>query len=168
MRHVSAVVAALLLSACGALASQPAEPALELTGRVVDQAELIDSSIEDQLIYELERIESETGVQFVVATTDSLGGLTVDAYSLQLANAWGLGSAERNDGLLLLVAPNERKVRIEVGLGLEQHITDEEAAQILEEHVLPAFSQDNFEGGIFLGVEHLKLELTAPEMKEAA
>lgn len=143
-------------------------PALELTGRVVDAASIISAGVEADLTAKLEALESDTGVQLVVATTPSLDGREIDAYSLDLANAWGIGSAERDDGLLLLVAPNERQVRIDVGYGLEASVKDEEAAAIIYEAIVPEFRTGDFEAGIAKGVDRLVLEVTSIELKEAA
>ncbi len=143
-------------------------PALELTGRVVDAAAILSPEFEQSLTARLARLEEETQVQLVVATTPNLGGRDIDAYSFDLANAWGLGDVKRNDGLLLLVAPNERRVRIQVGLGLEASVRDEDAAAIIQNDILPHFRDGRFERGIDAGVEGLAREVTPISMKEAA
>lgn len=167
---------ALFLAGCGAtVGEQPAveaieqaAPALELTGRVVDSAEIFSDKFEAELSSELAQLESQTKVQLVVATTPSLHGKAIANYSIDLARNWGLGSAERDDGLLLLVAPNERRVRIEVGYGLEASVRDEEAAEILRENVLPAFENGDYEQGVRAGVNRLIDEVTPYNLKEAA
>lgn len=146
----------------------PRTPALELTGKVVDAADLFDAQYEDDLARKLGRLEQDTRVQFVVATTPDLKGQAIAVYSLELANAWGIGSIERDDGLLLLVAPNERKVRIEVGYGLEASVKDEEAAQIIADDILPHFRKGDFKAGVREGVDSLIREVTPVELKEAA
>ena len=167
-RLTIAIAAAFLAMGCAAEADELPAPALELTGRVVDAANIIGAETEAQLVGELETLESDTGVQLVVATTPSLEGRSIDAYSLDLANAWALGSAERNDGLMVLVAPTERQVRIEVGLGLEESVTDAEAQAIIDEAMSSAFRSGDFDGGIIDGVERLKLEVAPQDLKEAA
>ena len=160
---------ALLLSACAqASGADKSAPALELTGRVVDAADIFTDQFEDSLTATLTQLEADTKVQLVVATTPDLRGYYIEDYSLELAKAWGIGSKERGDGLLVLVAPNERRVRIEVGLGLEASVRDEEAAEIIREAIIPAFKRSDYETGVSLGVGRLIDEITPIELKEAA
>lgn len=166
-RHLPAAFAALLLLGCAAEAS-PEPPALAFTGRVVDAASVLSSETETRLTTRLAALEQETGVQLVVATTPDLGGQTIDDYALALANGWGIGDARRDDGLLLLVAPKERKVRIEVGQGLESTVRDEEAATIIRDAILPSFRLGAFDEGVEAGVAGLAREVTPVPVKEAA
>ncbi len=168
LRPVLATASAALLCGCAADANDAVEPALELTGRVVDAADIFGAPFESEMTERLAALESETGVQLVVVSTPSLQEQDVAVYTLELANAWGVGSAEKNDGLVLLVAPNEQRVRIEVGQGLVASVRDEEAEQILDEHVLPEFSRGNYETGVSEGVEELISEVTPVPTKEAA
>lgn len=170
VRLVFALSAALALSACAAEAGAPPdEPAaLELTGRVVDAAEILTPAFEARLTDTLADLETDTKVQMIVATTPDLKGEDIADYSLALGNAWGIGDAQRNDGLMLVVAPNERRVRIEVGLGLEDTVTNKEAAQIIEKDILPYFRLGQFEKGVMKGVEGLSREIAPTELKEAA
>lgn len=170
LRTFLSVVAALALSACAADAEEgPAPPpALELTGRVVDAAGILSTDFERELTGRLAKLEDETQVQLVVATTPDLADRAIADYSLDLARAWGIGHADRSDGLLLLVAPAERKVRIEVGRGLEASVKDEVTAQILRDDVLPQFGTGDFESGIRVGVDALAGEVTPSNLKEAA
>ncbi len=161
-------VAPLVLTSGCANEEVVTPPALELTGRVVDAADILDEQFEQDLTERLALLEQDTDVQLVVVTTPDLMGQMIDVYSLELANNWGIGDAERNDGLMILVAPNERKVRIEVGLGLEDIIKDEEAAEIIQTGVLPNFRAGDFAGGIAKGVDGLIAEVTPVELKEAA
>lgn len=131
---------------------------LELTGRVVDAADLIPDLIEADLIAQLDAIERDTKAQFVVVTTPSLDGLTIQDYGLRLGRGWGLGDKERNDGLLLIIAPSERKVRIEVGYGLENSLPDDRCAEFIE-MMLPSFKDGNYVAGIANGVDLLDREL---------
>lgn len=167
---IFAGLAALLLAGCSAVGgeTQTDEPALELTGRVVDAAEILSPEFETALTERLARLEQETLVQLVVATTPSLQGHEIEEYSFKLANAWGIGDAERNDGLLILVAPNERRVRIEVGRGLEQAVKDEEAFLIIKDSITPHFRTGDYESGVSAGVDGLVSEVSSPELKEAA
>ena len=93
------------------------------------------------------------GVIVVVATVPTLQGSSIEGYATQLFNTWRLGRADKTNGVLLLVAPNERKVRIEVGYGLEGRLTNEICALILQDDVLPHFRKGDFAGGVTQGVE---------------
>ena len=155
-------------AACSGTEAREPGPALELTGRVTDSANILSSETEVNLDSKLAALQASTGVQLVVATTPTLQGNDIASYSLDLANAWGIGSVERDDGLLLLVAPNERRVRIEVGLGLEASVRDEEAALIIEESMLPHFRRSDFDRGVMKAVDDLVEEVTPVAMREAA
>ena len=153
---------------CAAAEENTPEPALELTGRVVDAADILSASAETRLLRTLDELEHDTGIQIVVATTPDLKGRDIADYSLELANAWGVGSEETDDGLLLLVAPNERKVRIEVGYGLEASVRDEEAAEIIRGRIIPRFKEADYDRGVIDAVTELVFEVTPVSMKEAA
>ncbi len=160
----------LLATACVAEAppAERAQPALDLTGRVVDTAQILTPDFEKSMTATLSKLEADTQVQLIVATTPDLLGEDIAAYSLRLANIWGIGSEERDDGLMMLVAPNEQRVRIEVGYGLEASVKDEEAAEIIATQMIPRFRENDFEGGIAAGVDQLIEEVTPFKMKEAA
>lgn len=149
------------LCACGPIVEvdekQLAEPAqsMVLTGRVVDQADLLTDEAEQELTGMLENLERSSGPQFVIATTTSLNGQAIADYSVDLARAWGIGDKSRNDGVLLLVAPNERKVRIEVGYGLEGTLNDRFCADVIRDNILPGFTKGNMEEGITNGATRL-------------
>lgn len=160
----------LLLALAGAwlaapLAAQPVFP--ELTGRVVDNADLLTPEAEAALSAKLEALEAQSQRQLVVATVPDLQGYDISDYGYQLGRAWGLGDAERNDGALLLVAPNERKVRIEVGYGLEGYLTDALSALIIQNQILPRFRDGDFPGGIEAGTDAIIAQLQLPP-EEAA
>ncbi len=156
---------ALAAAACGQgdanAGSQSAQPRVEfapplapteLTGRVVDNAGILDAATEQSLTERLAELEDQTSDQMVVVTVPTLGGQTIEEYSLDLANRWGVGRADLDNGVLLVVAPNERKVRIEVGLGLEGLLTDDGAAKIIQ-MMLPAFRDARLKDGITIGVD---------------
>ncbi len=156
-----------LLWACAACSSQKAVIAadgwckqgwLALTGRVVDKAELLPADSEAALTAKLASHEQRTRHQIVIVTTPSLQGKPIETYSLCLARHWGIGRKGMDDGVMLLVAPNERKVRIEVGYGLEAALKDEEASQIIQDDILPAFLTGDFAGGIIKGADALMKE----------
>ena len=98
----------------------------------------------------------------MVATVSSLEGREIEEYGYQLGRHWGIGQSEANNGLILLVAPNERKVRIEVGYGLEGIMTDALSHQIIERDILPRFRQDDYPGGIIAGADAIIAQLQAP------
>ena len=160
----------ILLALAGAwlvapLAAQPQFP--ELTGRVVDNADILTPEAEAALTAKLEALETQTQRQLVVATVPDLQGYDISDYGYQLGRAWGLGDAERNDGALLLVAPNDRKVRIEVGYGLEGYLTDALSALIIQNAILPRFRENDYPGGIMAGTDAIIAQLQLPP-EEAA
>jgi uncharacterized protein len=175
LRLALAAVAALSLAACrdGAEANQAAPADLaapqfpELTGRVVDNADLLSPADEQALSAKSEALEREIGPQFVIVTVPSLGGLPIERYGVQLGRRWGIGSKERDDGLMLIVAPSERMTRIEVGYGLETRVTDPFAAKVVREQLVPRFGQGDFRGGIVAGSDALIARLRSKASDEA-
>lgn len=152
-------LAALLLVGCGkTAANQVAEHDAAfvlptLSGRVVDRADLISPAIERSLGSRLAALEARTTDQFVVVTLETLGGRSIEDVGLRLGRGWGIGRAGKNNGLLLIVAPSERKVRFEVGYGLEQRLKDEICAAIIQNDILPRFREGKIEDGIVAGVD---------------
>ena len=140
----------LALAAPMALAA-PDYPAL--SGRVVDQAGLLDGQSQSALDAELAQHEAKTGEQVVVVTVDSLQGESIEEYGVGLGRHWGIGTSGEDNGALLIVAPNEREVRIEVGYGLEGKLTDALIGQIVQNEILPRFRADDMAGGIVAGAE---------------
>ncbi len=130
-----------------------------LTGRVVDQAGLLGARDRTELDGALASLEQATTNQIVVVTVTSLGGLPIEDYGYQLGRQWGIGQAARNNGALLLVAPEERAVRIEVGYGLEGELTDATSEQIIRDQILPRFRAGDFPGGIKAGVAAMVTKL---------
>src|SRR5262245_61881915 len=128
-----------------------------LSGRVVDEAGLLSVEQKAALVQDLERLERETSVQIVVATLPSLEGRPLEEVSLRMAAAWGLGRRGRDNGILLLVARDERRVRIEVGYGLEAVIPDALANRIIEERIAPRFRERDYFGGLLAAVQGLAL-----------
>jgi len=139
-----------------------------LTGRVVDEARLLSPDRERQLSERLEALEAETTDQLVVVTVNDLQGYPIEDYGYQLGREWGIGQGETDNGVLLIVAPNERKVRIEVGYGLEPILTDALSARIIHEEILPDFRQAGFESGITRGVDAIINQLTLDEAEALA
>jgi uncharacterized protein len=166
IRPLIATIAALALAifASPALAA-PAFPAL--TGRVVDAANVIPPDAEARLDQKLAALEAQSGRQLVVATLPDLQGYDIADYGYQLGRAWGIGDKERNDGALLIVAPGERKLRIEVGYGLEGVLTDGMSSLIINQTIVPKFKAGDLPGGIEDGVDRIAQLLTLPP-EEAA
>lgn len=125
----------------------------ELWGRVVDTAGLMPSEAKAQLEAKLEALERETGSQVVVLTIPSLEGEPIEDFSLRVAESWKIGRSELDDGLVIVVAKNDRRIRLEVGYGLEGAIPDLIARRILDEHMTPHFRQGDFAGGIDAAVD---------------
>ncbi len=136
------------------LVASPLQAAVEfpeLTGRVVDEAELLSSSEAGRLSDLLEQHEDRTGNQVVVVTVTSLRGQSIEDFGRALGNYWGIGQADEDNGVLLVVAPVERKVRIEVGAGLDHALTDSRAQAIIERRILPMFREEDYARGIVNG-----------------
>ena len=144
-----------------AAAAAPTFPAL--TGRVVDGANILSSQTKASLDAKLEALEAKTSRQLVVVTVPSLQGYEIEDYGYQLGRVWGIGEKGRDNGVLLIVAPNERRVRIEVGYGLEGVLTDALSNVILQTQVLPKFRTGNFEGGVVGGADALIEQLSLPD-----
>lgn len=121
---------------------------------------MLPAAEEAKLAARLAELERTSKHQFVIVSVRSLGGHDVADYGLQLANYWGVGRAGVNDGVVLLVAPNERKTRIEVGYGLEKALTDKEAETIMQQAILPRFSTGRMAEGIAAGSEAIIREIT--------
>ena len=140
----------------------------KLTGRVVDNANLLDPAQEQALTAKLQAIEDQSGRQVVVATLPDLQGYDIADYGYQLGRDWGIGQKEQNNGALLIVAPNERKVRVEVGYGLEGILTDAMSSIIIQRAILPRFKSNDYPGGIAAGVDEIgKLLALPPEEARA-
>ncbi|AWM89260.1 YgcG family protein [Microvirga sp. 17 mud 1-3] len=131
-----------------------------LTGRVVDAANLLKPEERTALEAKLKAHEDKTSDQVVVATVPSLEGYEVEDYANRLFRHWQLGQKDKNNGVLLLVAPKERKVRIEVGYGLEGALTDALSKVIITTAVAPQFQKGDFAGGIDAGVDAILSILT--------
>ncbi|GJE57240.1 MULTISPECIES: TPM domain-containing protein [Methylobacterium] len=152
-RVLIAPLALLLFVLCAGLV-QAAEPEFPpLDGRVTDAAGVLPPEIRERITGKLKAHEDKSGDQLVVATVPSLQGLTVEEYANRLFRAWKLGETKRNNGALLLVAPTNRKVRIEVGYGLEGAITDAVSKAIITTAIIPKFKQGDIPGGIEAGAD---------------
>jgi uncharacterized protein len=141
-----AFAAVALAVLAGALLAAPSFPAL--TGRVVDQANILDMAAEERLTAKLAELERKTTTQLVIVTLPSLQGYEIADFGYQLGRHWGIGQKGTNNGALLIVAPSDRKVRIEVGYGLEGLLTDAVSRLIIDNAILPRFRAADFTGGI--------------------
>ena len=135
----------------------------ELTGRVVDGANVIPADEEARLTQKLEALETQSHRQLVVVTLPDLQGYDISDYGYQLGRHWGIGSKDKNDGALLIVAPKERRVRIEVGYGLEPVLTDGLSSLIVQQQIVPRFKAGDMAGGIEAGTDAIIHQLTLPE-----
>jgi uncharacterized protein len=124
-----------------------------LSGQVVDTAGMIDSDSKERLSQMLRAHEELTTEQVVVVTLPDLQGSTIEDFGYQLGRFWGIGQKGKDNGALLIVAKDERKVRIEVGYGLEDRLTDAQSSVIINQVITPAFKQGDFVGGISKGTE---------------
>jgi len=150
--RVAQTIAAGFLALClgGASASALDFPAL--TGRMVDQVNVISADTRSDIEAESKGLEEKSGTQLVVVTVKSLQGGDIETYANELFRTWKLGQAQKNNGVLLLIAPNEHKVRIEVGYGLEGTLTDALSSVIISGAIIPHFKTGDFSGGIERGV----------------
>lgn len=155
---VLTVLAALALLAPGAYAQKFPE----LTGRVVDAANILSPEQEASITAKLASLEQASQRQLVVVTLADLQGYDIADYGFRLGDHWGIGDKERDDGALLIVAPNERKVRIEVGYGLEGVLPDILAGRIIRDAIIPRFKANDYPGGIIVGVDQISRLLQLP------
>ena len=147
------LVIALLAGATTAAAQSLTFP--QQTGRVTDEAGILDAATRAALVQKLAALEAKTTDQLFVATVKSLQGTSIEDYANRLFRQWGIGQKGKNNGVLLLVAPTDRKVRIEVGYGLEGTLTDAASKLIIENSIIPRFRANDLPGGITRGVDNL-------------
>jgi len=154
---------AALAVACLALPAFAAPKFPALSGRVVDEANILSPQVESELTGKLKALEDSTGRQLVVATVPTLQGYEIEDYGYQLGRTWGLGDKDRDDGAILLVAPAEKKVRIEVGYGLEPVLTDALSSVIIQSAIIPKFKAGDLPGGVVAGADELLTQLSLPD-----
>ncbi len=148
VKGISLAVALCLLASLALAFNFP-----PLTGRVTDQANIISAQGKSAIEDKLRNLEDKSSIQLVVATVNSLEGADIESYANGLFRAWKLGTAKKNNGVLFLIAPNERKMRIEVGYGLEGVLTDAVSSVIIRAAVAPRFKAGDYSGGIERGVD---------------
>ena len=125
----------------------------KLTGRIVDNANILSAATKNQLSTILTNLEQNSSNQLVIVTLKSLQGYDIADFGYQLGRHWGIGQKDKDNGVLLIVAPKERKVRIEVGYGLEGDLTDAISSVIIQTKILPYFKKSDFDGGILSGAK---------------
>lgn len=160
-RHLWHAVLALLLvfpAAAHAALSFP-----QFTGLVTDAANIIPADQKAALEAKLQALQKQTGRQLVVATIPDLQGDDIADYGYQLGRSWGVGLKGNNNGAILIVAPNERKVRVEVGYGLEPLLTDAFSSVVIQQAIIPHFKNGDMVGGISAGVDALAQQLSLPD-----
>jgi len=160
MKALRALILMLALLALPQLAQAQKFPAL--SGRVVDAANLLSPAQKQQL----EALSTDVGNvaqrQFVVATIPDLQGYPIEDYGYKLGREWKIGQKDANNGIILIVAPAEHKVRIEVGYGLEPIMTDALSQKIIDEQILPKFRSGDMPGGIVAGAQAIAEQMKAP------
>src|SRR5580704_5718324 len=146
---------ALLLTSFALVTAAAALNFPTLTGRVVDEANILNQAKREELTQKLSDLEAKTTDQLVVVTLRSLQGTSIEDYGYQLGRSWGIGQKGKDNGVLLIIAPDEHKVRIEVGYGLEGVLTDAISDLIIETNILPAFRSGHLEQGIVDGTQSI-------------
>jgi uncharacterized protein len=152
-KHSALLLAPFLVAILSVTASAQTFP--KPTGRVNDFANVIDASTEAEIDRQLDLLEQNTTSEIAVATVKSLDDMSVEEYGNRLFKAWGVGQGKQDNGVLVLVAPSERKMRIEVGYGLEGVLPDGLAGQVIRDDFTPSFKNGDYSGGIRTGVTHL-------------
>lgn len=160
-----AAVLAVLQLASPAFAAPTYPP---LAGRVTDAAGVLPADVARDLEARLKALEDTTGTQLVVATVPDLQGYEIDEYGVGLLRAWGIGQKDTNTGAILLIAPAQRKLRIEVGYGLEGTLTDALSSKIIRGTVVPRIKAGDMAGGIVAGADELIQLLQLPPDQQAA
>jgi len=147
-----------LIVFCGLFAISCSQKKTDVKARlcIKDEIHLLTEGQYDSLTEEMRELENSVGSQMAVLIIGSLNGQKIEEYSLNIANQWGLGRKDYNDGVLITVALHDRQMRIEVGTGLERIIPDETAARVIEENIVPEFAEEKYFDGLYSGVTRLK------------
>jgi len=149
----------VLLITAGIASAQTSPP---LTGRVVDDAHILSPATVADLTSKSEALQAKTSRQLVIATVPSLQGYPIEDFGYRLGRAWGIGQKKLDNGIILLVAPNEHKVRIEVGYGATAYLTDAMSGLIIREDILPHFKQGDYDGGVEAGTDAIIKQVSLP------
>lgn len=143
----------LLLLALGSMPLSAQIPVPALTARVVDRANMISATTEARITRILEDLEASDSTQIAILTVSSLEGESIEEFSIRVAEAWGIGQADNDNGVILVVSDRDRKIRIEVGYGLEGRLTDLVAGRIISNVISPAFRSGNYDAGFLAGAQ---------------
>lgn len=157
-RYPWILLAAVLVLCCGTNTWALEVPYLQ--GRITDDAELLSTSVRQRISARLEAHEAETGNQVAVLTVPTLEGESIEGFAIRVFEEWQLGQDGEDNGILLIVAPRDRRMRIEVGYGLEGTLTDLEAGRIIRNIMAPRFKANDFDGGIEEGVDAIIAQLS--------
>jgi len=163
-RSPSALAVLAVLCVLGSPAALQARDVPFLSGRIVDEANLLTPDARQRIEPKLAAFEQRTGAQVVVLTIESLQGDPIEDFTIRVAQTWKLGHQGKDNGAIFLIAKEERQMRIEVGYGLEPELTDAESGRILDNLVRPAFRQGDFAGGIEQGVDAILAALGGAEV----
>jgi len=155
---LAAALLAVLLAFASAVAAQPAEVPY-LTGRVVDNAEILSPETRRRLTETLRQHEQKTGNQVAVLTVPTIHGESVEEYAVRVFENWKLGQKGKDNGVLVVIVPQDRRMRIEVGYGLEGVLTDAHASRIIRNLMTPRFREGDFSGGVARGVDAVIAQL---------
>jgi uncharacterized protein len=158
-----------ILTVAGGCEAEPAPesavclgvPKLALQGRVSDAANILSAEVEQQLSERIAAYEKHTAHQMVVATTGALNGAAPMEFATCLARRWGIGDSKRDDGILILVAPNERQSSVAVGYGLEKALNDVEAKAVIKD-MIPSFQKSDYAGGLKIGIDAIAAQTGDP------
>ena len=150
-----------LIGAAGSAAAEFEVPRLQ--SAVTDRAGMLSSATRDRLESALRRLEASGGTQLAILTVPNLAGLTIEQASIQVVDQWKLGTKEADRGVLLFVARDERRIRIEVGQGLEGQLTDAYSKRIIDEAITPLFREGDVDAGLTVGVYQIA-RITNPEL----
>ncbi len=152
LKRILACTAAIVLAVTLCLAAA-AEVAYQPTAQffVNDFADVLSAQAEQEIVELGRALQQQTGAQAVAVTVPSLDGQSVEDYAIDLANSWGIGQAEEDNGVLILIAVEERKLRIEVGLGLEGTLPDGKTGRIMDEYMTPSLRQNDYSTGMLEG-----------------
>ena len=171
IRHVKiySLLMSLLISCLLSLPSFAAFEVPKLKTRILDQANLLDAASKQQINQLLAGHEKASNNQVILVTLKDLQGFSIEQAGIEMARAWGVGQKEQDNGIVLILAQAERKVRIEVGYGLEGVMTDAVSATIIQEYMLPRFKTGDLSGGLVIGVQAIVAalggEYIAPTVK---
>src|SRR5437899_3814401 len=161
----ASLLALLLCWACSALALVAVPP---LSGRVVDQTGTLGSNDIASLTETLKNLETRKGSQIAVLIVPTTDGEAIEQFSLRIAEAWKIGRKKVDDGALLVIAKNDRRLRIEVGYGLEGALTDATTKRIIDEDITPKFKAGDFAGGVSVGIERMVRVAVGEQLPEPA